>query len=306
MMDHAPSSGILDRWGLVRNDGTGRPALRAFQVATRYLTRPGVIARLAPYGTADANGWPVTRVLLDEPGERTRVQVLWRSAAGPASVQVETVGGSAAIVDVLGGSRPAQRVGDAWEVPLPPSRVPQAFDPPGFQSVGYPVLLVETDLPAGKFFEPARVSSSVMALAPAVLEAPRPSEAVARPPLPALAPAAALAPMTQPGPTLVLSVANPQPEDLVPHSGYAMQGVAYDRNAGAGSGVDRVAVFLGDRDNGGQHLGDAKLGEPQPGAFALTVDFSKSSGQHSLFVYARSAVSGKETVVNFPITIATR
>ena len=76
MVDHDPSSGIFDRWGLMRADGTTRPAFLAFQVASRYLAQPGVSARLAPLGTLAANGWPVTRVLFDDPGQRARVQVL--------------------------------------------------------------------------------------------------------------------------------------------------------------------------------------------------------------------------------------
>lgn len=301
MVDHDPSTGILDRWGLLRPNGTPRPAYRAFQVAARYLADPDLVSRLAPLGTANADGWPVTRVVLDSPADRTRVQVLWRSGAGPRSVQVEAVGSSARVVDVLGGSRPATRVGGTWDVPLPPPRVAQPFDPPGFQSVGYPVLLIEDGLPAGQILEPAAVTSASMALAPAVLEAPRPIEAtrpalVAPPP-----PAAALPAAAQPGPSLVLSVDNPQPNDLVPRGRLAMSGRAFDRSATQGSGIDKVSLFLDDRDSGGQHLGDATLAQAK---FTITADFSRANpGKHMLFVYARSSLNGREINVNFPITI---
>jgi hypothetical protein len=82
-----------------------------------------------------------------------------------------------------------------------------------------------------------------------------------------------------------------------------MEGQAFDRAAKSGSGVDRVSVFVDDRDAGGQHIGDATLGQPVPNGFSATVDLSKLTGEHTLFVYARSAVTGKETVVNFPVTI---
>jgi len=82
-----------------------------------------------------------------------------------------------------------------------------------------------------------------------------------------------------------------------------MQGQAFDRAANAGSGVDRVSVFVDDRDSGGQHVGDAVLGQPVANGFAATVDLSRMSGAHTLFVYARSAVTGQETSVNFPIVI---
>jgi len=304
MVDHDPNSGILDRWGLLRPNGTPRPAFRAFQVATRYLAQSPLISTLAPLGSADADGWPVTRVVLDNPAERTRVQVLWRTAAGPRSVQVEAVGSSARLVDVLGGSRPATRLGGTWDVPLPPARVAQPFDPPGFQNVGYPVLLVEDGLLAGKILEPAAVSSPLMALAPAVLEAARPIEATRPALIPPPAPAVALPSLAQAGPTLVLSVGNPQPNDLVPRAKLVMSGRAFDKSATQGGGIDKVSVFLDDRDSGGQHLGDATLAQAN---FSIAADFSRATpGKHTLFVYARSSLNGREINVNFPITLATR
>lgn len=300
MVDHEANSGIVDRWGILRPNGTPRPAYRAFQVAARYLSDSSVITRLAPVGVADADGWPVTRVLLDNPAERSRVQVLWRTAAGPPSVQVEAVGSTAEVVDVLGYRRSAVRVGSQWQVPLQPARVPQPFDPPGFQTVGYPVLLVENGLPAGQILEPAAISSPLMALAPAVLDAPRPIEATR----PALVPPPAVVAPVQPGPTLVLNVGNPQPNDSVPRGRLVMTGTAFDRSATQGSGIDRVSVFLDDRDGGGTHIGDAKLGEPNAAGFSVTADFTRASvGKHTLFVYARSAVTGRETTVSFPISI---
>jgi hypothetical protein len=304
MVDHAPSSGILDRWGLLRPNGTTRPAFRAFQVATRYLADPSAVSQLAPVGLPDLDGWPVTRVVLDNPAERTRVQALWRTAAGPSSVRVEAVGSAAQLVDVLGGTRAAARIGDEWDVPLPPPRVPQDFDPPGFQSVGYPVLLVEQGLPAGRILQPAVVTSPLMALAPAVLEAPRPIEAT-RPPI--VAPPVPVVAATQPRPALVLTVSNPQPNDLLPRARLAMEGRAFDRSAASGSGIDKVSVFLDDRDGGGQLIGDAMLGKPNAAAWNATADFSRASpGKHTLFVYARSSLSGGETSVSLPINVANR
>jgi len=301
MLDHDPSSGILDRWGLLRPNGTPRPAYRAFQVAARYLSDADVLAQLAPLGTADADGWPVTRVVLDNPAERTRVQVLWRTVSGPASVQVDALGSSARLLDAFGGSRPAARVGASWEVPLQPARVPQPFDPPGFQSVGYPVLLVEEGLPAGQILPPPLVSSTVMALAPAVLEAPRPIEATRPALVPPPAPVVALPAAAPTGPTLVLSIDNPQPNDQLPRGKLVMSGLAFDKSATQGSGIDRVSVFLDDRDSGGVHLGDATLAQAK---FTVPADFSRAStGQHTLFVYARSATNGRETSVSFPISV---
>ena len=82
-----------------------------------------------------------------------------------------------------------------------------------------------------------------------------------------------------------------------------MQGQAFDRAAATGSGVDRVSIFLDDRDAGGQHIGDATLGQPGQTGFTVTADLSRSNGGHTLFIYARSAVSGHEAVVSFPVVI---
>lgn len=313
MVDHDAASGIFDRWGLLRADGSPRPAFRAFQVASRYLGQPGVTARLAPLGTATSNGWPVTRVILDDPSERTRVQVLWRTSEGPADVSVEAAGSAARLIDPLGFTSVAPRTDSGWDVPLPPVRVAQASDPPGFQSSGYPILLVETGVPAGApLIDAPRVSSPLVALVPSVVEGPPPVQLVAQPPLASAGQASGAAPpllaalpaTTQPGPSLVLSVGNPQPNDLLPHAKYIMQGLAFDRAANSGSGVDRVSVFLEDREAGGQLVGNAVLGQPGATGFTVTADLSRSGGGHTLYVYARSAVTGHETVVSFPVSIS--
>jgi hypothetical protein len=99
----------------------------------------------------------------------------------------------------------------------------------------------------------------------------------------------------------VLSVGNPQPNDLLPRGNVVMQGLAFDRSASSGSGVDRVSVFVDDRDSGGQLVGDAVLGQPGATGFTVTADLSRAGGGHTLFVYARSSVTGREAVVSFPV-----
>jgi hypothetical protein len=312
MVDHDVSSNIYDRWGLLRSDGSTRPAFRAFQVASQYLAAPDVSVRLAPLGTSTADGWPITRVVLDDLNRHVRVQVLWRTADGPSTVRVEAAGTSARLIDPLGFGGSAQRTDEGWEVPLPPTRIPQAADPPGFQSVGYPILLVESGVPDTLRVEAPRVTSPLMALTPAVVPSAPSAELIARPtpgavaqtaPASAPAPAAGLPAVTQPGPSLVLSLANPQPNDLLPRGKYIMQGQAFDRAANSGTGVDRVSVFVDDRDSGGQHVGDAILGQPGLTGFTVTADLSRIAGGHTLYVYARSAVSGREAVISFPVRV---
>ncbi|MBV9324868.1 MAG: hypothetical protein JO352_13890 [Chloroflexi bacterium] len=304
MVDHDASTGIVDRWGLLRADDTPRPAYMALEVASQYLARSDLSVRLAPYGTLTANGWPVARILVDDPLQHTRVQVMWRTADGPSTVNVPISGSSAELVDPLGFSAPAVAADNGWTVPLPPARVAQPSDPPGFQSGGYPVLLVESGVPfSGWTADPPQLTSPLMALVPSALEPAPSAPIVARPGAPAPPPIAALPSAVQTGPSLVLSVGNPQPGDLLPRGKYVMQGLAFDRSASTGSGVDKVSVFAEDRDAGGQLIGSGVVGQPTIDSFSATIDLSKTSGQHTLYVYARSSVTGKETMVNLPVNV---
>jgi hypothetical protein len=119
-----------------------------------------------------------------------------------------------------------------------------------------------------------------------------------------------------PAPTL--DVANPSPGDMLTPGTMVMQGVAYDDNAETGTGVDRVSVFLGDRDeeNGAQFLGHARLGLPNPQAveggdtqfeFAgwsiITPPLRATGQQRAIHVYARSSVSGVEAIEVIPIVM---
>ena len=117
---------------------------------------------------------------------------------------------------------------------------------------------------------------------------------------------------TPEGPTLV--VANPSPGDTLTPGKMTIEGIAFDPIATEGVGIDRVSVFMDSRDSGGMFLGDATLGKPnfvsaEPAQFAhagwmLTTPALKGTGDgHELFVYARSAVTGDETVLQIPVTV---
>ena len=118
-------------------------------------------------------------------------------------------------------------------------------------------------------------------------------------------------PVVVPGP--YVAVANPAPGDSLAVGGLDIQGKAFDPLAtpDQGAGIDRIEVFLEDRDRGGLHLGDARLGVPNaaaaPGSqFAFAgwdVVVNLPNGLHTLFVYARSAVTGMETAVQIPVRI---
>ena len=110
-----------------------------------------------------------------------------------------------------------------------------------------------------------------------------------------------------------IAVNNPSPGDSLPVGGLDVQGKAFDPAASIdqASGIDRVQVFLEDRDRGGQYLGDARLGAINPAAepgsqFALAgwdIVVMLPSGAHILFIYARSSVTGKESIVSIPVRV---
>ena len=114
------------------------------------------------------------------------------------------------------------------------------------------------------------------------------------------------------GPTLV--VANPSAGDMITPGAFTMQGVAFDGAAATGVGVDRVSVFLGDREAGGLFLGDATLGAPTTmpvpsdqfamAGWTLETPAVQGAGEmNQLCVYARSTVTGQEKMLDIPITI---
>jgi hypothetical protein len=81
-----------------------------------------------------------------------------------------------------------------------------------------------------------------------------------------------------------------------------MRGVAFDPQAGQGSGIDRVQLFLEDRNKGGAHLGDASLGGSITNGWEIVVTLPP--GPHNLFVYARSSQTGLESVAAIPVEVA--
>jgi len=113
---------------------------------------------------------------------------------------------------------------------------------------------------------------------------------------------------TVPGPTL--DVSNPSAGHFLRRGRHMIHGVACDKSATSGTGVDSVTVFKGDRDTGGKFLGAATLGLRTTGTACKGVagagwrlkSASLKKGSFTLFVYAHS-VSGGETVLQIPIRV---
>jgi hypothetical protein len=111
----------------------------------------------------------------------------------------------------------------------------------------------------------------------------------------------------------IVIVTKPAPGVTLPTGSLTIQGAALDCHADVGSGISRVSVFLGRRDNGGLHLGDAVLHEPTPirvlpadqyasVGWSLNASAPLKAGQlNELYVYARSELTSAETAVVVPI-----
>jgi hypothetical protein len=103
--------------------------------------------------------------------------------------------------------------------------------------------------------------------------------------------------------TMVLEVGNPSPGDTIHVGAYNIIGRAFDKAATTGSGIDRIEVFLDNRDAGGLFLGTGTM--MNNNLWSAMIDIpNNQTGLHTLTFYAHSAVSGAELVVEVPVTVA--
>jgi hypothetical protein len=103
-----------------------------------------------------------------------------------------------------------------------------------------------------------------------------------------------------------LSVGNPNAGDTVQEGDYVISGVAFDPAAPSGSGISRVDLFLGPRDDGGNFLGSTVPGiGNNPRAFSTKVTIPDWNSGTSLAAYAISSVTGQQTAVIIPIIVGT-
>src|ERR1700716_1500999 len=63
---------------------------------------------------------------------------------------------------------------------------------------------------------------------------------------------------------MYFDVGNPSMGDSVHVGGFLIEGIAFDRAADEGSGIERIDVFMDDRDAGGTLVGRGALGAPNP------------------------------------------
>jgi hypothetical protein len=123
-------------FGLLRNDGSTRPAFTAYQVASRYFA--GV--REASYSSDPASG--VTKVTMQRGGER--VTVLWTMLPGGATATIDALGSQALKVNKWDESSTISASGGKLTVSLAGATAnSNASDPTVYVVGGDPVILVE-------------------------------------------------------------------------------------------------------------------------------------------------------------------
>jgi hypothetical protein len=116
--------------------------------------------------------------------------------------------------------------------------------------------------------------------------------------------------------TINVTIDSPNPGATITKGKFDVSGRATTNTGGA---IDRIQVFLGNRDLGGVVIGEitaANSPAPVPGSPTLTnslnsngtyhlvVDFpSQNLGVQTVFVYARSANTGNEASANTSVTV---
>ena len=149
MMDGPIEAG--EPYGLIRNDGSPRPAYVALQTAARYLLVPGAVS----YQRADG----VARVAIDQ--GRRRTTVLWAIGPRPTAAHLAPVGTSAVAYDKYGLERPLPLPSESpyYDLTLAGATANTAADPGDFIIGGDPVIVVEDGVgdpidvsPTARFF----------------------------------------------------------------------------------------------------------------------------------------------------------
>lgn len=113
----------------------------------------------------------------------------------------------------------------------------------------------------------------------------------------------------------IIVVTSPAAGATAPPGELTLQGIAVDCHVDVGAGINRVSVYLGSREAGGTHLGDATLKQPNPIPVLPPDQYQNVSGWvfktnaplkagelNDLVLYARSELTNRET----PVTLQLR
>jgi hypothetical protein len=159
--NHCRQTGL---WGLLRDDGTRRPAADALRTAVSHLSG-FVSAQFVPLERdsltsteiIEAN-WRVFQVAFDQPAGQ-RVRVLWNGDSNPLTVRLTRDGFDGHAVDMLGQAYPIGIYDSGWLIELPAARALFGGDPLGHHYIGgSPIILVENGVdPSTRVLPPIAV-----------------------------------------------------------------------------------------------------------------------------------------------------
>lgn len=117
-------------WGLLRGDGSARPALLAYRTAAQRLGGTRAIGLSHPQ-----SGVSVAQFC----GDGNRVAVAWNDTTARVDVAIPAVAARADAVDAADAAVPLTPVQGAWRVALPPATAPTALT----VALGLPTLVVQ-------------------------------------------------------------------------------------------------------------------------------------------------------------------
>ena len=124
-------------FGMLRNDGSSRPAFQALQVVTRYFAG----ARDASYAPAEGSG--LTKVVIQKDDER--VTVAWTMRPSSLPVTLDAIAPRALLVDKYGGTSELEAQGGSYSLTLAGATAnSNAGDPNDYVVGGDPLILVES------------------------------------------------------------------------------------------------------------------------------------------------------------------
>jgi hypothetical protein len=102
----------------------------------------------------------------------------------------------------------------------------------------------------------------------------------------------------------LLTVGNPNPGSLIPAGGQVMSGSALVPNGTPGTGILRVDLFLGERDQGGLFLGSAMPGSGSAGPASWSLEVTVPNlGRGLDFAAYAIGNNGQQTVTTFPVFV---
>jgi hypothetical protein len=125
-------------WGLVRENGTLRPAYAAYQVAAKYLSHVDG-GRITRQGN-------VEQVVARRPAER--VSVVWNRTGSPLATRIGAAATSATVTDMTGSSRTVQAALGQYRLELGPATAKADNSLTEYMIGGAPLVIAEAVDPA--------------------------------------------------------------------------------------------------------------------------------------------------------------